>query len=71
MKTTIQDLMEELDELRKTSDSVSVTDIQRMLFNQLKKEKQQIIEAYNEGSIFHYELSAEYYYMNTFNTSAE
>lgn len=70
MKTAMQELYEDLERFKITTDTISIIDVQRMIGHYAnEKEKQQIIEAYKEGwknpSKFR-EHGSTYYYENKF-----
>lgn len=50
MKTAMQELYSEIEKFKGITDTVSITDIQRMIGNYyIEKEKQQILTANNRG----------------------
>jgi predicted RND superfamily exporter protein len=79
MKTSMQELYSEIEKFKEITDTISITDIQRMIGNYyIEKEKKQIIEAVEETM---YEMNlyesfrtlknGEQYYQETFVDNAE
>jgi len=71
MKTAMQELYAEIEKIKKTTDTVSITDIQRMIGNYyIEKEKEQILTSNNRGyKVGRKNLleTANDYYSETFN----
>lgn len=77
MKTALQKLMDDFDayQLESGKDSITIEKMKEVIAKEyLKKEKEQIIEAYNEGwknpAKFR-ENGSPYYYQNTFGDNTE
>jgi predicted RND superfamily exporter protein len=70
MKTAMQELYKHLEKLKEITDTVSITDLERMIGNyHIEKEKQQIKDAYNEDTQRgenDYGEDSEHYYNQTF-----
>ena len=68
MKTAMQELYEDLEKFKGITDTISITDIQRMIGNVLlDKEKDQITNAYDAGNNFEGDWEAEEtYYKETY-----
>ena len=61
MKTAMQELYAEIEKIKKTTDTISITDIQRMIGNYyIEKEKEQIIDACIKTTKDCWVSSAEY-----------
>lgn len=77
MKTPIQQLIEQYQEMRKNGDKVDLGTVIFLARQMLEKEKEVIMNAHHCGRAFenkypasakHYDESAEQYYNETFNT---
>jgi hypothetical protein len=67
MKTAMQELYTDLEKFKGITDTVSITDIQRMIGHYVnEKEKQDIIDSFNQGM-----NSVEYFLPNNKITEAE
>ena len=63
----MQELYLYLESFKKITNTISITDIQRMIGNiLLEKEKEQITEAYEEGRDYGLCLNGNEYYENTY-----
>jgi hypothetical protein len=61
MKTAMQELYLELEKIKEISDTISITDIQRMIGNHYNDiEKEQINDAYFEGNEDGYNQEEDY-----------
>jgi hypothetical protein len=68
MKTAMQELYDLLESYRLVTNTISIVDVQRMVgiyYN--GKEKEQIIEAYDEGRDYGFATNGNEYYEETFN----
>ena len=70
MKTAMQELYADLEKFKEISDTISITDVQRMIGHYAnEKEKQQIIDAYTDGGEFgfnNFGHDAENYFNQTY-----
>lgn len=67
--TILQEFYLELDNIEKQSSTglISIKDVKRSIgYFYLEKEKQQIIDAYETGDKYKFEIPGEQYYKNTY-----
>ena len=69
MKTSMQQLYLEIEKFKGITDSISITDVQRMISHYfINIEKQQIIDAQENGHLYYEQegINGEQYYIETY-----